>query len=77
MEGIKIIESLGEHAHRVMDERVRGEEIVLLPSSRVGKLLEILLDRPGLGVNQSEARDVYVVMDVLIQINLVNIQTRH
>ena len=59
-----------------MDQSVGGVEIVLLAVAGVGELLEILLDRPGLGVNETEAGDVDIVMNVLIQVQFVNIQAR-
>ena len=77
MEGIEIVESLGKHPHRVVDEGIGGEQIVFLASARVRELLEVLLDWPGLGVDQTEAGDVDVMMDVGFQINLVNVQTCH
>ena len=45
--------------------------------ARVGELLEVLLHGPGLGVDQAEAGDVDVVVDVGVQVHLVNVQACH
>ena len=57
-----------------MDQSICRVEIVVLAIARVGELLEILLSWPGLRVNESEACDVDVVVNILVQVQLVNIQ---
>ena len=77
LEGVEIIQSLGKHEHGVMNQSIGREQVVLLPHSGVWILFKVLLDRDRLRVDQSEAGDIDVVVNVSVQVDLVDIQTGH